>query len=92
MQQGGALQAVPSERCSISKKAIGRWRLGEKLTTSRGEDDDDKTLGSPVLARQKYREKRTDFTTLLLHNYKSKSDCEDYRKNQPASLTCLALL
>jgi hypothetical protein len=34
-----------------------------------------------ALARQKYWEIRTDFTTLLLYNYKSKSDCEDYRKN-----------
>jgi hypothetical protein len=33
------------------------------------------------LARQKYWEIRTNFTTLLLHNYKSKPDCEDYRKN-----------
>jgi hypothetical protein len=34
-----------------------------------------------ALARQNYWEIRTDFTTLLLHNYKSKLDCEDYRKN-----------
>jgi hypothetical protein len=33
------------------------------------------------LACQKYWKIRTDFTTLLLHNYNSKSDCEDYRKN-----------
>jgi hypothetical protein len=45
-----------------------------------------------ALARQKYWEIRTDFTTLLLHNYKSKLDCEDYRKNQLASLACLAFL
>jgi hypothetical protein len=45
-----------------------------------------------ALARQKYWEIRTDFTTLLLHNYKSKSDCEDYRKNSLGSLTCLAFL
>jgi hypothetical protein len=34
-----------------------------------------------ALARQKYWEIRTGFTMLLLHNYKSKSDCKDYRKN-----------
>jgi hypothetical protein len=33
------------------------------------------------LARQKYWERRTDFTTLLLHNYKLKADCKDYMKN-----------
>jgi hypothetical protein len=33
------------------------------------------------LARQEYWEIVTNFTTLLLHNYNSKSDCEDYRKN-----------
>lgn len=34
---------------SISKKAIWRWRLGETLTTSRGEDDDDKMLRRQAL-------------------------------------------
>jgi hypothetical protein len=33
-----------------------------------------------ALTRQKYWKIRTDFTTLLLHNYRLKSDCEDYKK------------
>jgi hypothetical protein len=37
--------------------------------------------GSGALARQKYWQIRTDFTTLLLYNYNSKSDYKDYRKN-----------
>jgi hypothetical protein len=47
---------------------------------------------NPPLARQKYWQIRTNFTTLLLHNYNLKLDCEDYSKNLLASLTCLAFL
>jgi hypothetical protein len=34
-----------------------------------------------ALARQKYWEIGTNFTTPLLHNYNFKSECEDYSKN-----------
>jgi hypothetical protein len=47
---------------------------------------------NPPLARQKYWQIRTNFTTLLLHNYNLKLDCEDYSKNLLASLTRLAFL
>jgi hypothetical protein len=51
-----------------------------------------RTLLLYMYVRQKYWEIRTNFTTLLLHNYNVKLDCEDYSKNLPASVTCLALL
>lgn len=51
MHQGGALQTVLSARCNISKKAVGCWRLVEKLVSSRGEDDDDKILRRQALAK-----------------------------------------
>jgi hypothetical protein len=50
------------------------------------------TAAIPPLARQKYWEIRTDFTTLLLHNYQLKLDCEDYRKILLGPRTCLAFL
>jgi hypothetical protein len=45
-----------------------------------------------ALARQKYWQIRTNFTTLLLHNHNVNSDCKDYSKNLLASLTCLEFL
>lgn len=49
-------------------------------------------LRSHPLARQKYWQIRTNFTTLLLRNYNLKLNCEHDSKNLPASLTCLVLL
>ena len=44
------------------------------------------------LARQKYWQIRTNFTTLLLHNHNLNLDYKDYSKNLLASLTCLGSL
>ena len=44
------------------------------------------------LARQKYWQIRTNFTTLLLYNYNLNLDYKDYSKNLLASLTCLEVL
>jgi hypothetical protein len=60
----------------------GKWRSkamcgGVLLVTLYIRGYLDITLFSWLL--HEYWEIRTDFTTLLLHNYKSKSDCEDYK-------------
>ena len=44
------------------------------------------------LARQKYWQIRTNFTTLLLHNYNLNLDYKDYSKNMLVSLTYLSFL
>ena len=48
--------------------------------------------GWQTLARQKYWQIRTNFTTLLLYNYNLKLDYKDYSKNFLVSLNCLASL
>ena len=47
---------------------------------------------SMALARQKYWQIRTNFTTLLPHNYNLTLDYKDYSKNLLASLTYLVFL
>ena len=69
------------------------------LESKGGQDfKDEETLAASAglvcepLARQKYWQIRTNFTTLLLHNYNLNSDYKDYSKNLLASLTCLVYL